>query len=483
MINLRPLILAIGAMLCFLSIVMLIPAVVGYFSDGRDYMPFIFSAVFTSFCGGIMVLTNRLEKNHNISIKQAFLLTTMIWTSLVLFSSLPFLFSELKVTFIDSFFESMSALTTTGATVFSGLDSMPRSILVWRSLLQWLGGIGIIVMAMAVLPLLKVGGMQLFRTESSDKSDKVLPKINQICSAIGGVYLVLTIICALLLWNAGMTVFDAINHGMTTIATAGFSTHDASISFFNSREIEIIMVIFMIISGIPFALYIQMLRGRSMKLWQDSQVRWFLFILLASVLITTLWLTYEHKIPTSDAFRDALFNVVSITTTTGFSSTDYNGWGTFTIVFLFLLGVMGGCTGSTTGGIKIFRYQVLFATTTAQINRLIHPHGIFKPMYNKNPVTDEAANSVLSFVVLFATCFSILAMFLSLTGLDFITSMSGSVAALANLGPGLGDIIGPNGNYETLPDASKWLLTIGMLVGRLEIFTVLILFSPHFWKD
>ncbi len=484
MIFSRPLLLAIGSLLCLLAPLMFFVAIIDFFTLGHEWKGFISAGFITGFCGGLLIIINRLERGEDLGIKQAFILTTLSWITLVLFSSLPLYFSTLELSYTDAFFESMSALTTTGATVLSQLDDMPASLLLWRSLMQWLGGIGIIVMAMAILPMLKIGGMQLFRTESSDKSDKVMPKISHVCSAIGGLYLTLTFICFLCLWKAGMTPFDAVNHAMTTIATAGFSTHDASIGFYHNKPaVEYVIGIFMIISSIPFVLYIQLLRGRTLKLWRDKQVRWFLSILFLSIAATTLWLSHEMHLPFYESFRLAFFNVVSVTTTTGYASSDYNGWGTFIVVFIFLLGVVGGCTGSTTGGIKIFRYQVLFATANSQMKRLVQPNGIFRPIFNGSPITAEESNSVLSFVVLFALSFCGLAILLSITGLDFITAMSGSAAMLANLGPGLGDIIGPNGNYATLPDISKWICTFGMLVGRLEIFTVMILFSPYFWKN
>lgn len=483
LLTLRPILLAVGVLLTMLALAMQIPAVVDAIYDNPDWKSFTMSSFITGLIGVSLIITNYTKERTDLSIKQAFLLTACVWLVLVSFSALPFMFSEIRPSYTDAFFEAMSALTTTGATVFVGLDDMPPGILLWRSILQWLGGIGIIVMAMAVLPMLRIGGMQLFRSESSDKSDKVLPRVTQICGAIFGIYLFCTIVCATLMWMVGLEPFDAICHAMTTIATAGFSTKDASIGHFDSINLEVIMMFFMVISGIPFVLYIQLLRGQYIPLWRDSQVRWFLGLLVISVTAVTLWLIFISEMEVVRALRVASFNVISATTTTGFSTTDYGMWGSFPVVFIFLLSVVGGCTGSTTGGIKIFRYQVLFEIAKAQINQLVQPHGVFRPQYNKKAVTEAETSSVLSFFILFALCFSVLAMLLSTTGLDFITSMSAAASMMSNLGPGLGDVIGPVGNYSSLSDVAKWLCTIGMIVGRLEIFTILILFSPYFWRN
>lgn len=484
MLNLRPVLLVIGALLCVLALAMIIPAFADMMSLNDDWQVFVTASFLTAFTGISLILTNReKQKSHNLGLKQAFVLTTFTWIALVAFAALPFLLSELNISYTDAFFEAMSALTTTGATVMVGLDHMPPGILLWRSILQWLGGIGIIVMAMSILPILKIGGMQLFRAESSDKSEKVLPRVTQVSAAISIIYLLMTIVCGFALWIAGMEPFDAMCHAMTTISTGGFSNHDTSILYFDNAMIEAVMVAFMIISGIPFVLYIQFLRGRPEALWRDSQVHWFLSLLFLAVTAVTFWLINYEEYDVMEAFRMATFNVVSLMTTAGFASADYNEWGSFPITFMFLLAVVGGCTGSTTGGIKIFRFQVLFGTAKAQINQLVQPHGIFHPTLNGKPVSDAATNSVMSFFILFTLCFSVIAALLSFTGLDFITSMSAAASAMANLGPGFGDVVGPAGNYSTLSDFAKWLLTAGMLVGRLEVFTVLILFSPYFWRN
>ncbi len=483
MLNIRPILFVIGALLTILSIAMFIPAYADYVTLDDNWKPFLISSFFTAFCGISLLMSNYTDGEENLSLKQAFVLTTVSWVVLAVFAALPLRLSNVGLSMTDAFFESMSGLTTTGSTVMTGLDHMPAGVLLWRSILQWLGGIGIIVMAMAILPILKIGGMQLFRTESSDNTDKVLPRVTQLCGMITLIYGSFTLIFGLSFWFAGMSAFDSLNHALTTAATGGFSTHDDSIGYFNSPTIEMLMVLFMIIGSIPFVLYIQFLHGKPRALFKNSQVRWFLSLLAIAVSVISLWLSYSMDLTIGEAFRKASFNMVSIITTTGFTSADYNQWGGFVIVCMFVLAVSGGCTGSTTGGIKIFRFQVLLETAKTQISRLIQPHGVFHPVYNNRPISDEATSSVMSFIILFALCFSAVAVLLSFTGVDFITAMSGAGSVMANVGPGLGDVIGPTGNYSSLTDLAKWILAFGMLLGRLEIFTVLILFSPYFWKN
>lgn len=482
MLKLRPILLVNGILLCLLALFMLVPAYIDLMHDSDDRFAFLRGVLVTLFVGGGLYFTSRGYKRA-LSLREAFVLTASVWCILPLFAALPFYFSELKLSYTDAYFEAISGITTTGATVLVGLDHLPTGILLWRALLQWIGGIGIIALAMTVLPLLQIGGMQLFRTESSDQSDKIFPRASQVAGMIGILYVFFTSVCALLLWLAGMNGFDAICHAMTTIATAGYSTHDESIGYFGSPLIEYIIAIFMVLSGIPFVLYFQFLRGRRAELWGNSQVRWFIGLILAAVAMMTFWLYYTDHYNLGNAFRYATFNVISVATTTGYASADYYHWGGFAVIFLFMLSVTGGCTGSTTGGIKIFRYQVFYEIAKAQISRLVHPHGIFMPQYNRKTISDQISSSVMSFFILFAFCFLVLAVALSLFGLDYITSMSASASMLANLGPGLGEVIGPTGNYSSLPDGAKWLLAVGMIAGRLELFTLLVLFSPHFWRD
>lgn len=483
MFNYRPILFINGILLTVLAFSMLIPAFVDFYQDNIDWVNFLISSFLTAFFGLILIYTNKEKSFKNLNIRQAFIMTTSSWIVLATFSALPFIFAPLGIGFVDAFFESMSGLTTTGATILSDLDKMPPGILVWRSLLQWLGGVGIIVMAMAVLPMLKIGGMQLFRTESSDKSDKILPRAAQISIAITSIYFILTVICSLSLWLAGMSVFDAICHAMTTVSTAGFSTHDKSIGFFDNPKIEYIIILFMILSAIPFLLYIQVLRGKTLAIVNDSQVRVFFIVLGLCVTVIAYWIHMEQGIKLDDAFRYSLFNITSVLTTTGYATQNYSLWGGFAITVIFLISVTGGCTGSTTGGIKIYRYQILFQTAKTQIHHLYQPNAVLKTTYNNKSVSENIKASVMSFVILFVFCFVVLSILLSASGLDYLTSISAAAATMSNLGPGLGDIVGPAGNYAGLSDFSKYLLSFAMLVGRLEIYTVLVLFLPNFWQE
>lgn len=482
MIKLRPILLVNGILLMVVAFAMLVPAFVDMMHDDEDKIVFQRSFFITLFVGGALFFTNRGFKGK-LEIRDAFILTASSWIITPFFAALPLYFSDLGLNYTNALFEATSGLTTTGATVLTNLDNMHPGILLWRAILQWLGGIGIIVLAMAVLPMLQIGGMQLFRTESSDKSDKILPRADQIAAVIGSIYLTFTGLCALLLWMFGMSGLDAICHAMSTIATAGFSTHDASIGYFNSAAIEYIILIFMVMSALPYVLYYYFSKGNYDALLNDDQVRWFIGLTLSAIAFVTLWLFISKEWDIVTSFRYASFNVTSIITTTGFTSTDYSLWGPFAVIFFFMASVVGGCTGSTTGGIKVFRYKVLFETAKAQIFQLIQPHGVFRPRYNRKTIPPAISSAVLSFFILFAFCFLALAMALSLFGLDYVTSMSAAASMLANLGPALGDIIGPSGTFAPLPDGAKWLLMIGMIMGRLELFTIIVILSPRFWRD
>lgn len=482
MIEYRPILFVIGILLAGLSVAMLIPAVVDLLLHDDDWMSFFFSAFLTAFVGANLIFATR-GQGGNLTLKQAFILTTLSWISIAAFAALPFVFSKLHLSYTDAFFEAMSGITTTGASVLTGLDTMPAGILVWRSLLTGLGGIGIIVFAMAVLPMLKIGGMQLFRTESSTNSDKIMPRMTQISMGITIVYALLVISCAISFWLAGMSAFDAITHSFPTIATAGFSTHDASFAFFNSMKIDYVTVFFMAISGMPFVLFIQFLRGDRSMLWKDEQVRWYLAALLVSTAMVTTWTYFVVGLDFFQALRHSSFTVTSLITTTGFASTDYSVWGSFIDTFIFLLLSVGGCTGSTSGGIKIFRFQILYKTAKTQLLQLIQPHAIVKMRYNGKTVSENITASVMSFIILYGFSFMLVAVILSMTGLDFISSMTASAASLSNTGPGMGNILGPVGNYSSVHDVGKWTLSFAMLLGRLEIFTILVLLTVKFWKD
>ncbi|WP_204602057.1 TrkH family potassium uptake protein [Paremcibacter congregatus] len=460
---------------------MLFPALVDVAVDNPDWQVFAICSGIVMFVGGMLFLTNRGE-DKELSIQQAFILTVSTWVVIPVFGALPFVYSDLALSYTDAFFEAMSGLSTTGSTVITGLDGAPPGILLWRALLQWFGGVGIIIMAVIILPFLRVGGMQLFKIGAFDTAEKVLPRAAQLGVAISLLYVGLTIICAAALWMAGMTVFEAVCHAFTTIATGGYSTSDGSIGHFDSALIDYIIVLFMIIGSMPFILYLKMVQGHSFVLWQDSQVRWFLSLLVLLIAIMTLWRWSDGNQNMIEVLRYTVFNVVSILTGTGFATTDYTAWGSMAVVFFFFIMFIGGCAGSTSCGIKIFRFQVMVTMVVAHLRKILRPNGIFLPRYNDRPISTDVMGSVISYLFLFLVCFLILALGLSLTGLDFITAISGAGTAMANVGPALGPTIGPTGTFQTLPDTAKWFLTMGMLLGRLELFAVLILFSPQFWR-
>ncbi len=458
------------------------PLVADLVSGNQDWEVFLLSAGTTSFVGIALVLMNSGGGGIEINVRQGFLLTTLAWLVTAIFASLPLALSELDLTLGEAFFEAMSGLTTTGSTVIVGLDNAPPGILLWRAILQWLGGIGIIVMGVAILPILSVGGMQLVRTESSDLSEKILPRAAQIASAIGIIYLALTVVCGFLYWSAGMSVFEATVHAMTTIATGGFSTSDDSIGAFDSASIEWVAIMFMTIGGIPFVLYIRATQGDLGPLLRDVQVRWFIAIILSSSAALAVWITLNDHHDGHGAMRHSLFTTIAVVTGTGYASTNYGIWGAFPVALVFFLMCVGGCTGSTTGGIKVFRFTVLYAIARVQIRRLIQPNGVFRAFYNDRPISDAAAIAVMAFFFMFALSFAVLVLILSLLGVPYLTAMSSAITALANVGPGLGDVVGPSGSFAGLPEGAKWVMAFGMLMGRLELFTVLVLFTPIYWR-
>jgi len=473
---------AIGVLLITLGTFMLIPFFVQFIYDERNGT-FLSSASITIFIGILLVLTN-LEENKKLNLQQAFLLTTLSWLSIAIFGCIPFLLSNLNLSIVDAFFESMSGITTTGSTIITNLDNAPKSILIWRAILQWLGGIGVIVMAITVLPLLNVGGMQLFRMESSDTTEKILPRTREVTIIISVIYLTLTFACGVAYWLVGMNIFDSIAHSMTTIATGGFSTYSSSIGYFQNPKIEIIAIIFIVLGSIPFIAYLKFVKGDQKIFFKDVQIKGLIYIFIVSILLMLLYLLLSNKeYSFAENLRISTFNVVSILSGTGYVTSDFSLWGKFPLIFFLFLMFIGGCAGSTTCGIKIFRFQILGLFILNQIKKLIYPHGIFPMKYNNEKISNPFIYSIMTFIFLYFFIFFILAALLSLDGLDFVTALSGSASAISNVGPGLGDVIGPNGNFSDLPNFSKLSLSLGMLLGRLELFAVLVLFFPSFWKN
>jgi len=473
---------AVGILLIILGLFMLIPFFVQWIYDEIN-STFLSSSSITTFIGILLVLTN-LEENKKLNLQQAFLLTTFSWLSIAIFGCLPFMISNLNLSFVDAFFESMSGITTTGSTIIINLDNAPKGILMWRSILQWLGGIGVIVMAITILPLLNIGGMQLFRMENADTTEKILPKTREVTLLISIVYLGLTLACGIAYWFFGMNIFDSVAHSMTTIATGGFSTYSESIGYFQNPKIEITAIIFIISGSIPFIAYLKFIKGDKKIFFKDVQIKGLIYIFIFSVLLMLLYLMIGNKeYNFLENLRISTFNVVSILSGTGYVTSDFSLWGKFPLIFFLFLMFIGGCAGSTTCGIKIFRFQILWIFILNQIKKLVYPHGIFSLRYNGEKISNPFIYSIITFIFLYFFIFFILAALLSLNGLDFVSAISGSATAISNVGPGLGDMIGPNGNFSSLPNISKLSLSLGMLLGRLELFAVLVLFFPSFWKN
>ena len=482
MIDTRAILMLNGILILILGGAMALIGLVDVVTYNPEAFTFFLSAAVTAFVGAMLALTNRKEITR-LNPRTLFLLIASAWAVLPLFAALPLRYGIEGFTFTNAYFEAVSGFTTTGATVISGLDHLPPSMLLWRSLLQWLGGVGVVVMAISALPLMRLGGMQIFRMEFAERIDKALPRATQIGGWITLCYLVLTFLCALFYYIAGMNAFDAINHAMTTVATGGYSTHDQSFLYFNNAWIDMIAVVFMIAGSLPFLHYIQMLRGRPLIFFKDSQITWFLTLLAIFIAIVALWLINGRDYSWLGALREAAFSVTSLMTGTGYGREDYGAWGHFVQPLLFVIMFIGGCAGSTTCGLKIFRLQVLSYVARAQITRLLQPNSVVILYYNKKPLQDGVADSVMGFFFFYVMIFGALAIGFGATGLDFITAASGAASALANVGPGLGSMIGPSGNYDGLTFEAKWLMCLGMLLGRLEIFTLLVLIFPKFWRD
>ena len=375
----------------------------------------------------------------------------------------------------------MSGITTTGSTIISNLEGMPKGILFWRAILQWLGGIGIIVMAITLMPIMNVGGMQLFKISNNDSSEKILPKSKEIALRLIYIYSFLTILCALSYKILGMNYFDSITHSMTTISTGGFSNYNESIGFFNNFSIEISAMIFIILGSLPFIAYIKFLSGNKNIFFSDIQIKTFLKIILFSIIILSIYLTVNNS--TSLDLRSTSFNIISILTGTGYVNAEFDNWGSFSLFLFLILMFIGGCAGSTTCGIKIFRIQILYLFVLTQLKKIIYPKGVFVMKYDNSPIDQKFIGSIISFIYMYLVIFFLLPALLSLTGLDFITAISGAATSISNVGPGLGSIIGPNGNFSSIPDISKLILATGMILGRLELFAILVLFLPSFWRN
>ena len=479
MSNYKTVFFTLGILQIILGASMFVPIIVQFIYSEID-SSFFGASIVTIVFGALFFLTN-IDHDRKVNLQQAFLLTALSWLSVAVFGSLPFIFSSMEMSITDAFFESMSGITTTGSTIISNLENAPKGILLWRAILQWLGGIGIIVMAITLMPIMNVGGMQLFKISSNDSSEKILPKSKEIALRLIYIYSALTAVCAISYWVFGMGKFDSLTHSMTTIATGGFSNYNQSIGYFNSIYIEISSMIFIILGSIPFIAYIKFLNGNKKIFTSDAQIKSFLKIIILSVIILSFYLVLTNN--ENYSFRSIFFNTISILTGTGYVNAEFDSWGSFPITIFLTLMFIGGCAGSTTCGVKIFRIQILYLFILNQLKKIIYPKGVFLIKYDQNSVDEKFVASIISFIFFYFVIFFILAALLSLTGLDFITALSGAATSISNVGPGLGPIIGPNGDFSSLPDISKWVLSVGMILGRLELFAILVLFLPSFWKN
>jgi trk system potassium uptake protein TrkH len=459
---------------------MLAPGAVAGADGSPDWPVFFASAAFTLFIGGLMIAVGFVERPPRLGLREGFLLTTLSWVIVTGFAAVPF--AGLGLTYTDAYFEAMSALTTTGSTVLVGLDTLPRGILLWRALLHGIGGLGIIAMAILIMPYLRIGGMQLFQMESSDRSEKVVPRAAELMMALTAVYMGLIVLCMITYVMLGMTLFDAVCHALATISTGGFSTHDASFGFFASPSLEIAGTLFMALGAFPFVVLIRASHGDLAAVWRDTQVRGFVKFLAVISLLFAVWLSATRDVSFLEALRVVAFNVTSVVTTTGFASTDYSLWGPFAVGMFFLLTFVGGCSGSTAGGIKIYRLQMAGMITRGYLINLISPHRVVSLVYNCRRVPEDVPFSVIAFLGAYMASVGVVTVVLTAMDLDFVTALTAAATAFGNVGPGLGEIVGPAGNFSTLPPTAIWVLSIAMLLGRLELFTVLVLFRPEFWR-
>ncbi len=478
--NFRSVLYIIGLLISTLGCMMIIPTLFDLFSNHNNWSIFASTGIII-FLMGITIILAFKNKNTKIRNRETFLLSVLSWIFLAGISALPLYLSDINLSYTDAFFEATSGITTTGSTILVNIENASKGILIWRSMLQWLGGIGIIVMAVAALPLLHMSGLQLFFSEQIEPNDKLKERVNNLAKTIIIIYTIFTLICAILLNITGMSLFDSICHSMTTIATGGYSTKNNSIGYFDNIWIEIIIIMGMIAASLPFIIYAKSISNIK-AVFMDKQVKGFLYTLIISIFIIAIWLSLKLDVNLIESIRISAFNVISIITGTGYSTEDFSEWGSFAISMLFILMLIGGCTGSTTGGIKIFRIQILWQVILQQIQKVIRPHQILKITYSKAVIDDKTTLSILAIIFLFIISIIIIAGLLYWMGLDLLTAFSAAATSIAVVGPGLSNEIGPLGNFSNLPNQAKWLLSVAMIIGRLEFLAVLILIMPSFWR-
>jgi trk system potassium uptake protein TrkH len=479
--ELRPVLFVLGVLCVTTGPLLMFCALVDLASDHPDWQIFVLSAVL-AVGFGMLLSTATWSRSFRLNLRQGFLLTVLAWVVTSLVGALPLYFSSLPISFAGAYFEAVSGFTTTGSTVISGLDSLPPGLLLWRGLMQWVGGLGVIALGIILLPFLRISGMQLFRMESSDVSEKATARIVVLVRQITLLYVSTSAVGMFALLALGLTPLDAAVHAMTAISTGGFSTHDASVAFFQNRMVEAVLMVLMVIGGLTFPLMVLVFHGRPGALLRDEQTRAYLAIIAVVTLLIAGWRVAATGTEVEDALWPALFNVVSVITTTGFASADYIRWGSFPETMFLLITLIGGCTGSTSGGIKIYRILILAKTVRNQVLTRLQPHRVIRITYNERLVDDEVVRSVSTFVWSVFLALALLTAAVSASGVDTLTALSGVAQAIANVGPGVGPIVGPAGNYATMPESALWALSAAMLLGRLEVIIVLVVLSPAFWR-
>jgi trk system potassium uptake protein TrkH len=482
MIDMRPVGYVIGLLTAAMGLTMVAPMLFDIFHNDPEWKTFLQSSVLTTMAGVFLALACSNQLADGLTLKQSFILTTGVWIALPAFGAIPFMIGETELSLVDAVFESMSGMTTTGATAIEGLETHSYGILLWRGILQWLGGLGIIIVAMIFLPVMKVGGMQFFQSEGFDTSGKSLPRALDIAKGLLNIYIGLTVLCALCYGIAGMNMQESIVHAFTTIATGGYSTSDASFAAFPGAP-QYVSVVFMFLASVPFLRFLQVLSGDPKPLFKDAQVRaYFTWTLYATALIVVFRM-FSHGDYSEEMFRSTLFNVVSIFSGTGYGDGDVLAWGPFAFAILFAVGMIGGCSGSTGCSIKVFRYQFMLRAISAQIQRLYSPSRVVAVRFEGRAVSDDVLSSVMLLFSCFVMTFGILVVLMGMTGLSFFAAITGAWTSIFNIGPVFGPEVGPSGAVHPFPDTAKWLMILGMLLGRLEIVSVVVLILPRFWRS
>ena len=450
--------------------------------DGQQWQPLLTAGLITLGAGGVPWLLTRSQTDKELRSRDGYLVVTLGWLLMSFSGSLPYVLSGAIPTYPDAFFESMSGFTTTGATILADIEAVPKGILFWRSLTQWIGGMGIIVLAVAILPILGIGGMQLFQSEAPGISpDKLKPRIRDTAKRLWVIYISLTLTETVLLMVGGMSFYDAINHGLTTMATGGFSPKNASIAYYESPYLQYVITVFMFLAGTSFSLTYFMLKGKLSKVWANEEFRYYVALVLLVTLITTLGIYGATDEAWEPAFRHAIFQVISILSTTGYITADYTAWAPLLTTLFVVLMFIGASAGSTAGGVKIVRHVILLKNSLLELKRQIHPSAIIPVRYNGKAVTQDITFNVLAFIIIYILIFALGTLSMASTGVDFMTAVGATATSLGNIGPGIG-AVGPVDNFAHLPGAGKWILSFLMLLGRLELFTVIILFTPYFWN-